>query len=299
MSPRVTVVIITRDRQASLMRTLDRLAELPERPPVVVVDNGSSDGTPDLVRGRVAGFPVPLRLEAEPQPGPAAARNRGAAAAAGDLILFIGDDMEPADSGLVAGHAAAHGDAMRLLVMGRATWNPARPISTFMRWLEHGGPQFDFDALARGPVPLTQLCTANISLPRALLAEAGGFDERFRYAALEDTELGVRLERLGATLRYDPDLRVLHDHPTTLADSLRRMRRVGASARLYNRLHPERPLAALPVPAGRSWRLLHGPRALGHLLRSERLPARLRERAWDELHLRAYAAGYADRAASS
>ncbi len=42
---RVTVVIITRNRRAELVRTLERMTSLPERPPVVVVDNASADGS--------------------------------------------------------------------------------------------------------------------------------------------------------------------------------------------------------------------------------------------------------------
>ena len=42
---RMTVVIVTRNRRAELMRTLDRITALPERPPVIVVDNGSGDGS--------------------------------------------------------------------------------------------------------------------------------------------------------------------------------------------------------------------------------------------------------------
>ena len=43
--PRTTVVIITHNRRPELLRTLDRLAELPEHPEVIVTDNGSTDGT--------------------------------------------------------------------------------------------------------------------------------------------------------------------------------------------------------------------------------------------------------------
>ncbi|MYR59303.1 glycosyltransferase, partial [Streptomyces sp. SID625] len=43
--PRTTVVVITHNRRDELLRTLDRLAELPERPAVIVTDNGSTDGT--------------------------------------------------------------------------------------------------------------------------------------------------------------------------------------------------------------------------------------------------------------
>lgn len=45
--PRTTVVVITHNRRRELLRTLDRLAELPERPQVIVTDNGSTDGTAD------------------------------------------------------------------------------------------------------------------------------------------------------------------------------------------------------------------------------------------------------------
>jgi hypothetical protein len=45
--PRMTVVVMTRDRRPELVRTLDRMTALPERPTVIVVDNASSDGSPE------------------------------------------------------------------------------------------------------------------------------------------------------------------------------------------------------------------------------------------------------------
>ena len=51
---RTTVVVIPRDRRPELLRTLRTLRDLPERPAVIVTDNGSRDGTAEAVRGEPA-----------------------------------------------------------------------------------------------------------------------------------------------------------------------------------------------------------------------------------------------------
>jgi glycosyltransferase involved in cell wall biosynthesis len=294
VSPAVSVVIPTRDRQQILAATLERVGA--QQPPaggyeVVVADNGSVDGTRELVAGLATSFPVPLTLVEAPTPGPAAARNAGLAAAGGDVVLFIGDDMEPADDAFVEGHAVVHASAgHERVVMGRVEWNRRRPVSRFMDWLASDGPAFDFESLARGRVPAQRLCTANLSIARSLLDAVGSFDERFR--DLEDTDLGVRLERAGAALEYEPDLLVLHDHPTSLAESLARMARVAGSARLYNEVHPDRALAELPAPRGPGWWTVRAAEPLARAVASERAPRGVRERAWSTLHLAAYASGY-------
>jgi glycosyltransferase involved in cell wall biosynthesis len=287
----ISVVIPTRDRPDALARTLERLSA--QTPPaggfeIVVVDNAPEPA----VQPPPDGDGVRVRVLHEPKPGPAAARNRGVKAAGGDVILFLGDDMEPADERFVAGHALHHlrEPSVQRAVLGRVVWHPDRPVTPFMRWLERG-IQFDFASLAPGPVSArSHFYTANVSLKRELLCSAGGFDTRFPYAALEDVELGLRLEKAGIELVYDPELVVLHDHATDLATSLRRMRVVGWSTRLFNEFHPEH---ALPGPASTARRALRRcalPAA--RVLASERLPARVRERAWKTLHYDAYETGF-------
>jgi GT2 family glycosyltransferase len=102
----VTVVIATRDRRAELSRTLDRLAELPERPPVIVVDNGSGDGTGDMVRAR---YPA-VRLVTLPRNLAAAARNEGVRRAHTPYVAFSDDDSwwEPGSLHRAAEVLAAH-----------------------------------------------------------------------------------------------------------------------------------------------------------------------------------------------
>jgi Glycosyltransferase like family 2 len=287
--PRIAVVIPTRDRRATLMETLDALdaQELaPGEAEVVVVDNGSSDGTVAALRQRDPG-PFGLRVLAEPKPGPAAARNRGWEATRAPLVLFLGDDMIPATPTLLSGHLAHDGAA----VLGRVVWRPDRPITPFMHWLEHGGPQFPFDTLQAGPVePAKYLFTSNVSVPRADLEAVGGFDERFPFAAVEDAELGVRLQQHGTRLTYDPALLVHHDHPQDPVAYVGRMERSGASAALLHALHPGDTTATLATDGPR-WGLL---RRLYPVLRPAAglpLPSRLAPTVWSAACVAGYARG--------
>jgi GT2 family glycosyltransferase len=82
------VVIATRNRRERLLTTLDRLAELPECPPIVVVDNGSEDGTPAAAQQRHPSVGVvALRHNLG-----AAARTIGARAVGTPLVAFSDDD---------------------------------------------------------------------------------------------------------------------------------------------------------------------------------------------------------------
>ncbi|MGH8897910.1 MAG: glycosyltransferase family 2 protein, partial [Egibacteraceae bacterium] len=106
---RVAVVVATRDRLASLRVTLERLAALPERPPVVVVDNASRGGTVEAVR---ADHPD-VTVVALPENRGAAARTVGARQADEPYVAFSDDDSWWAHGALV--HATELFDAHRAL----------------------------------------------------------------------------------------------------------------------------------------------------------------------------------------
>lgn len=84
----VSVVIITRDRRDQLAVTLSRLSSLREKPPIIVIDNGSSDGTRDMVRIR---FPSVRLLHQRHNLG-SAARTLGVLAADTPYVAFSDDD---------------------------------------------------------------------------------------------------------------------------------------------------------------------------------------------------------------
>lgn len=294
----LSVVIPTKDRAAALARTLDALEAQrvgDAAVEIVVVDNGSSDGTLAQVRAREGGAALPVRLFEQPEGGPASARNAGVAASSGEVLLFLGDDTEPADEALLRAHLDLHAARPEpgYGVLGRITWTPRAPVTPFMRWLENGGPQFHYCDLEAGPVDgSSYFYSSHASLKRSLFERVGGFDERFPTAAVEDTELGVRLADAGLELDYHPELLVLHDHPTTPAQSLRRSVAVGRSAALYNRLRPDRPHAGVQEPRGLVWSAVRAGAPLLGTLAELPLPRGLRERVWLAMTRGGYARGY-------
>jgi glycosyltransferase involved in cell wall biosynthesis len=104
-SPRVSIIICTRNRADALRETLEAIGRinLPVDLPteVIVVDNGSTDHTAEVVRGcRLKRFPV--RYVYEGRAGKSSAHNRGMQEARGDIFLFTDDDVRPADNWIEA-----------------------------------------------------------------------------------------------------------------------------------------------------------------------------------------------------
>jgi GT2 family glycosyltransferase len=254
MSLPLSVVIPTYNRAPVLARCLAALRAQSLDPgqdfEVVVVDDGSTDETPGVLEGAAGLAGPPLRYARQANRGPAAARNRGLALARGDRVLFLGDDAI-AGSHLIRAHLAAQErrGALRAVV-GSIVPEHAHRLSPFEQFLEQSGLQFNFSPVRRDPehLPFAMFYTANVSAPRATLAAVGGFDERFRDACWEDTELGYRLARAGVRFCYAPEAQVAHAHPVTLRQYLRRMDKAGRAARLLVSLHPQAEVTSLVAP---------------------------------------------------
>lgn len=231
----LSVVVPTRDRSATLTRTLravlEQLAEVDGE--VVVVDDGSTDDTPELVEGLAAHDPRIRLLRQEPR-GPAAARNLGIGAARGERVLLLGDDTRP-DVGCLR----AHGVGSEHGLQGRIDWDPEREITPLMEFLAPSGPQFYFDGLEEDrPVPWTAVLGSNLSAPRSWFRE-DPFDEGFPFAAVEDTELAYRWQKKDRRVVWKPDARCWHEHRyDRLEPFLQRQVRAGHSARAAVLRHP-------------------------------------------------------------
>lgn len=253
-APRISVVIPTYRRPELLSKCLGslRAQDLPgDAYEVVVIDDGSADGTQTVLEESTRSWPS-LRWFTQPtNRGPAAARNRGVAEASAPLILFVDDDIV-ATPDLVRRHIDFHEsiDDESVGMVGHVSWHSELPVSDFMRWLDASGLQFAFDTMAAGPVarPWEAFYTCNLSLRRRLLEDAGGFDDRFPYPAFEDIDLGLRLARLGFRLEYVPDALAWHSRAITLEVFCRRMRTVGESAVLLREAQPDLPIG-MPLHA--------------------------------------------------
>ncbi len=206
--PRFSVVIPTYNRRRSLERVLNglKLQEYPhEQLEVIVVNDGSEDGTSDMVRQ--ANLPFAVGLLEEGNLGPAAARNLGVEHAHGPFVLFLDDDVIPTPQLLIE-HAAAHGNRLDRVVIGTMLGS-GRERAPWLRW-ESVKLAEQYAAMERGafkPTPW-QFYTGNASVRREHVLNAGGFDARFRRA--EDIELGFRLERLGLEFVFHPQAASLH-----------------------------------------------------------------------------------------
>ena len=164
---------------------------------VIVVSDGSQDGTDDYLRTLNPSFK--LRSVFQPNQGVAATRNNGVSHASGRLILFIDDDVVPHPE-LLARHYQSHQQAdfaTSTIVIGPML-NP--PDFNYQPWVEWEQQMLykQYAAMDRGDWEATarQFYTGNCSIHLSYFKRFGGFDPSFRRA--EDVELAYRMAGQGA-----------------------------------------------------------------------------------------------------
>lgn len=236
----LSVIIPTYNRKNVLIKCLNALFNqtYPQSNyEIIVIDDGSTDGTEKMIKTMIDGAPCALRYFKQENKGPAAARNVGIRNANGKIVLFVGDDIIVTPS-LLEEHLKWHGQYPdnNVAVLGYVTWSPEIEITPFMKWLENGGPQFHFWQI-KDKIEVdahNYFYTCNLSLKRKFILENGLFDTEFSYAAFEDIELGYRLKNKGLKMKYNKDAVGYHYHYTSLASACERMKRVRESSIIYH-----------------------------------------------------------------
>lgn len=209
----LSVVLITRNRADEASQAVARLVALPERPDVVVVDNGSRDGTPE----RVARDCPSVRVIAEPENRGAAGRNVGARAASGRYVAFCDDDSWWTPGALA--RAAAIFDAHPSVAL----------IAAKVLLGEHRLPDPACEEMAASPLPtppqlpgrrVLGFIACGAVVRRDAFLSVGGFEPRSGVGG-EERLLAVALAERGWDLLYVDDL-VVHHHPSPVRDRARR-----------------------------------------------------------------------------
>ena len=214
---RITVIVPTFNRLRDLEVTLDALAQQSFRAfAVVVVDNGSTDGTEAAMIARAASpGPFPLRyLRIDPS-GPAGARNAGIAAATTPYLAFVDSDVSLDPAWLAIAAAALDTDPGIPAIGGALVYaNDPGYLNAFGGTNSRIGLAWDIGegepvGVAESPADRLWInCSAMLARSEAVRA-AGGFDGRFFYG-FEDSDLGWRMTIARGPLHVLPELRALH-----------------------------------------------------------------------------------------
>jgi glycosyltransferase involved in cell wall biosynthesis len=218
---KLSVIVCTRNRAYAITECLDSIAAAlanasPLDAEIVVVDNGSTDDTPAIIKGWVASCAFPVRSIAEPIAGLSLARNRALRAAQGDLLVFTDDDCrlskdyvndllrhDAADTGLVLrGGRVELGDPTDLPLTIKTS-------RTQVRWHRKTNA-------ARHDNIANSIVGCNMAMRREVAEYIGPFDERFgpgtSIPAAEDTDWTFRAYLANIAIEYVPDMVIFHHH---------------------------------------------------------------------------------------
>ena len=238
--PRFSVIVPTRARRDLAVRLVRGLAdqELTDFEAIVVVD-GATDTTPEALHALDVSFPLSI-LE-HPHRGAAAARNAGAAAAKGEILLFLDDDMVPHPA-LLAEHDRSHRNGAQL-VIGHLPLDPESPPTAVAaavgRWAERRRARL---SALDGEVPVPDLITGQMSVPRETFASLGGFDVAFTRGGLvpgADRDFGYRSRRAGLHIVFNPAAISYQYYEVDARDYTRRSRDGARGDRILAARYPE------------------------------------------------------------
>ena len=194
---RVSVVVPVLNGSATigaLLTSLDAQTLPHDDFEVCVVDDGSTDGTQELVRAFALVARVSVRLVERPHAGPASARNAGLANTSGESVAFTDADVEVTPQWLAHALARFGSEPSLAGVEGRTLPKGTPGTLTHQMKNESGGLYM----------------TCNIAYRREWIDRAGGFDERFGTAFLEDSDLAFRVMTAGGEIAFDPEVLVYH-----------------------------------------------------------------------------------------
>jgi GT2 family glycosyltransferase len=218
----ISVVIATYNRRERLDECLSALAPQRYAPgdQLIVVDNGSTDGTPDVVARHARTFPAPLVHLEEPRPGKSLALATALPRATGDVLAFTDDDVL-VDPDWLDGIRAVMADPGTALAGGPVAPRWERPAPPWLGEAANGSGRLTapLALLDYGSSPselgARTLLGANLAVRREVFVRVGGYPahlgkRRGTLLSGEDHELCRRVQASGFRAVYTPAIRVRH-----------------------------------------------------------------------------------------
>lgn len=233
-------VIILSFNRCDLLRATLREVELQgllASAEVIVVDNGSTDGSPVMVANE---FPRARLIKLQVNSG-VAGYNRGAEAASGDILLLLDDDSWPDAAGLRS--------ALTLMQdmpgVGGVALLPRHPRTKESEWRHGNSPQGLWPCMGCGNL-----------VRRAAWEQVGGYEEKF-FLYRNDTDLALKLLGAGHDVRFDPAWTVWHDSPAAERKSERWLMDATRNWAWLARRHGKGVWRVLGLLAGIAWAMKH------------------------------------------
>lgn len=230
--PRISVIVAAYNSKRTISQCLASLFAL-DYPgyEVIVVDDGSTDGTPEICAAYES-----VRLIRLDRGGPSRARNVGIDLAFGEIIAFTDSDcvvsrdwLREIEKGFVDERVAGVG-GNQVSPEGESEFG--RSVQEFFRAI---GFVTDYINLDRTLRETRHNPSCNSAYRKSVLKEVGGFVEG--QFPCEDLELDLKIRKLGYRLIYNPNAVVGHFRPGSYAGFARMMRRYGSGEWLLWRKH--------------------------------------------------------------
>lgn len=190
----ISVIVPTYNRKALLKYCLDSLLAQTypkDRYEIIIADDGSNDGTEEVVKGTAKTTVARVGYFKQPNKGPATARNLGIKKATGEIIAFIDDDC-----------------------IADKEW-----LNNIMECFNNSVAGVEGKVVSEGKTPFTHqvenlkgnlYLTANIAYKNEVLLGVGLFDEGFPYAGGEDWDLAFKILEKGKKIRFSENAIVTH-----------------------------------------------------------------------------------------
>ena len=211
----VSIVIPTYNRKPILIKCLhalenQKLNKLIDSYEIIVVDDGSTDGTTAWIKENHRNLPHVVLYEQE-HGGPALGRNLGVLKSTGDVIIFIDSDLVVVNN-FIINHVSKLNKYWIKKNKKCFTYGSVINTSNFQNPLSEDTKITD--------ISFAYFATGNVAISKELLLDVGLFDTSFSLYGWEDLELGERLKKIGVKLIKCPDAKGFHWHPAFNCDQI-------------------------------------------------------------------------------